>query len=508
MLTYVAVFFSSLTLAGVLTPWVGRWAVRHGWLDQPSARKVHAHPTPRVGGIAVAIAFFVPLGALALYTNDISETLHADHQRLVVFVGGGIAILALGVYDDLKGAGARLKLIVQSLVAIGLWTAGFRIELLGNPFGETFQLGFFSLPLTMLWFVGVTNALNLIDGLDGLAAGIALSTSVVLFGVAFVDQAWLVCLLMVALAGALVGFLFFNFNPARIFLGDSGSMFLGFTLAAISVWTQRKGATAVALLIPVIALGVPILDTSLSVVRRLARRQNPFQADREHVHHRLLELGLSHRTAVITLYTVSGVFALGALSLLDNDTTRRSIVLSTVAVVVFVLVRRIGLVRMPGWLEHSPHAPHAADAPIQRDALRMASRAIRTAPDADSAWSIVVPLLSALPVQAARWVLDEPDPRDPRIMRHTVFTWRRDSASLGSERDWERDENVKLALTEGPLGFGHFVVVPRGGGVHHGRIELAGHLLQDALIDFAIQRREPVVEKEATVVRLAEHGLG
>lgn len=502
MLTYAVVFGASLITAGLLTPRVARWAVRRGWLDEPAARKVHARPTPRIGGIAVAAAFFVPLMGLALHPNALSEMLYADRQRLIAFAAGAVAILGLGVYDDINGTGATTKLAVQCLVAAGLWGAGFRIELLGNPFGETFQLGFLSLPLTMLWLVGVTNAFNLIDGLDGLAAGIAVSASVVLFGVAYVDQAWLVCLLMVALFGALLGFLFFNFNPARIFLGDSGSMFLGFILAAISVWTQRKGATAVALLIPVIALGVPILDTSLSLVRRLARRQNPFKADREHVHHRLLDLGMSHRTAVITLYTVSGVFSLGALALLDNDATRRAIVLSTLAVVAFVLVWKVGLVRMPGWLENT------AGSTVPRDTLRMAARAIRTAPDADAAWSVAVPVLNALPVRAARWVLDEPDPVDPRLMRQTVYTWRRDAATRRSEGDWKREGSVKIALTEGKLDLGHFDVVPWPGLGRDPQIELAGYLLQDAFIKFAIQRRERVAEQEALVVRLAERGTG
>jgi UDP-GlcNAc:undecaprenyl-phosphate GlcNAc-1-phosphate transferase len=492
MLTYPVAFIVSLAVAAILTPLVARWAHRNGWFDLPTeARKIHTRPIPRLGGLAVAVAFFAPLAGLAIYTNRISFLLYADGRMFAAFCVGGVAILSLGVYDDFRGASAKLKLVVQALVAIGVWLAGFRIDLLGNPFGAPIELGMLSLPLTMLWMVGVVNALNLIDGLDGLAAGIALSAAVVLFGVAFVDNAVLLCLLTAALAGSLVGFLFFNFNPARIFLGDSGSMLLGFILATISIWTQRKGATAAALLIPVIALGVPILDTMLSFTRRVLRKQSPFKADREHMHHRLLALGLSHRNAVFTLYTVSAVFALAALALLDNDTTHRTIVLSTVAVVVFILVRKIGFLRDPA------KARARVEASSARDLLRAVGRSVRQAPDVDEAWARLKPAFEKLPWEGVRLVLDQGS--SPEERKEQIFHWRR-----AFDRAWSADQ---------PLPAGALTVTLDEGGTRFGQLAVYGakgepapellvnlEIIREALIDHCVTRESRALD--ARVVHL------
>lgn len=492
MLTYPVAFFVSLLVAAVLTPLVARWAHHNGWFDLPSeARKVHTRPIPRIGGLAVAAAFFTPLVGLAIYTNRISFLLYSDSRMFAAFCVGSVAILTLGIYDDFRGASAKLKLVVQALVSIGVWLAGFRIDLLGNPFGPPFELGLLSLPLTMLWIVGVVNALNLIDGLDGLASGIALSVAVVLFGVAFTDNAVLLCLLTAALAGSLVGFLFFNFNPARIFLGDSGSMLLGFILATISVWTQRKGATAAALLIPVIALGVPLLDTALSFTRRVLRKQSPFKADREHMHHRLLALGLSHRHAVFTLYTVSTVFALAALALLDNDTTHRTIVLSTVAVVVFILVRKIGFLRDPA------KARARREASSARDMLRAVGRSVRTAPDADEAWARLKPAFEALPWEGVRLALVQGATHEER--KEHVYHWRR-----AQGKDWSADEPLPpgalmVSLDEAEDRFGHLVVYGHQGEPPHEQL-LNLELIREALIDHCVALQAAQVE--ARVVRL------
>ncbi|NJK88168.1 MAG: undecaprenyl/decaprenyl-phosphate alpha-N-acetylglucosaminyl 1-phosphate transferase [Myxococcales bacterium] len=306
MTTYFVAAGLALLVSLFATPVVIAAAHHYGWLDVPrDARKIHRRPVPRLGGISVVLAFMTPLLGLGVYYNGVSEVLYADGAKVAAFFLGCSLIVGLGIWDDVKGADAKLKLAVQSLAAAVLWVAGIRIELLGVPLGGSLELAWISFPLTWLWLVGVTNALNLIDGLDGLAAGVSLIASVVLFTVALNDHAVLMCLVMACLAGALLGFLYFNFNPARIFLGDSGSMFLGFVLAAVSIWTHRKGATAAALLIPIMALGLPLLDTTLAFVRRVLKKMSPFDADREHVHHRLLDLGLSHRNAVLTLYTAS-----------------------------------------------------------------------------------------------------------------------------------------------------------------------------------------------------------
>lgn len=420
MRTYAVAFCLALVVSAVLTPIVAWLAHRFGWLDQPSeARKIHVRAVPRLGGIAVVIAFFAPILSLVLYENRVSDLLYADRRLVLGLFGGALAIVGLGIYDDLKGANARTKLVVQVITAVGLWFCGFRIELLGNPLGDALPVGMLSIPLTIVWIVGVINALNLIDGLDGLASGVALLAAVVLFGVAFVDNATLLCLITVALVGSLTGFLFWNFNPAKIFLGDSGSMFLGFILSAVSIWTQQKGPTAVALLIPVLALGLPILDTTLSFVRRVRKGVSPFAADREHLHHRLLALGLSHRNAVLTLYTASIVFGLGALALLDTDATHRAIALSTVVAVAVILVRRVGVFSRPG--------PVVSQTMVtaSRDELRHVIREVRRANGPDEAWSRMVPIFAKLGARAVRltWVLDEGSV-DAQDGRASVFFWR------------------------------------------------------------------------------------
>ncbi|MBK8010993.1 MAG: undecaprenyl/decaprenyl-phosphate alpha-N-acetylglucosaminyl 1-phosphate transferase [Deltaproteobacteria bacterium] len=511
MQTYIVAFFLAVAVAAILTPAVARLARQNGWLDAPGHRKIHRRAVPRLGGVAVVVAFFAPLAGLALYTNRVSAFLFRDSNLVLGLCVGGLLIAILGIYDDLKGADAKLKLLVQSLVAVGMWLAGFKIELFSVPVGSgVVELGRLSLPLTVLWFVGVINALNLIDGLDGLASGIALFAVLVLFGVAYFDRAVLLSLLSVGLAGALVGFLFFNFNPAKIFLGDSGSMFIGFVLAAISVWTQRKGATAVALAVPVLALGVPILDVTLSVVRRLSRGTSPFRADREHMHHRLLALGLSHRRAVMTLYALSVVFGVGALALLRNDTATRAIALSVVGFAVFLTVRKVGIVRFPSIFRRADGTMTGL-----RHELRAAARRIRTSRSPDDAWATLTEIVGQLGCDEARlaWCLGSdcsPAAQGSDASQERVFHWRRDRRPAKDGWHVGAGANrtvVRLTLDEDEVQLGELAVLlarreMTGARVSEFRIAL--ELLRDALIDFVVEHMaRQKGSKEGRIVRLA-----
>lgn len=387
MLTYLVAFALAAGVAAALTPVVAAWARRLELLDQPDTiRKLHGRAVPRLGGIAVVAAFLAPVVALALHDNDVAAAFYADLRLALAFIGGALAIVLLGIYDDLRGTDARQKLAVQVLVAVAMWLAGFRVEHVGGSVGFSVALGALSLPVTVLWIVGVVNAVNLIDGLDGLASGIALAATLVLLGVAFMNDQVLLCLLMVALAGALVGFLIFNFNPAKIFLGDSGSLFLGFVLAVASTWTHQKATTAAAVtLLPLFALAVPLLDTTLCVVRRLSRGQHPFSPDREHLHHRLMALGLSHRGAVLALWGVAGVFGLAALELLDANPLRRGVAIVAALGVAVFLVRRVGLFGETPW---------ASKRLLVR--ARSVATQVRTAPNLDVAWREVQSVLPTL----------------------------------------------------------------------------------------------------------------
>jgi UDP-GlcNAc:undecaprenyl-phosphate GlcNAc-1-phosphate transferase len=373
MTSIIVAFFSSLAVATVLTPLVLKLALKHKLYDQPNERKVHSRPIPRLGGVAIVIAFFAPLTGLLLVRVGMTVPLTESPSHLIGLFVGGLIIAALGLYDDLKGADAKKKFAVQVLVAILMWALGYRIELLSNPFGGQIALGWFSLPLTVFWFVGVMNAVNLIDGLDGLAGGVSLISISTLMALAIMDDKVLAALMSACLAGALVGFLFFNFNPARIFMGDTGSLFLGFVLAAFSISTSSKGSTAIAIAVPLLVLALPILDTLLAIGRRVRARRPIFSADQEHIHHRLLRAGFTHRGAVLVLYGVA--LSLAGFALLSRAVSQPMVALLLLgaALVLFVLLRLLSSwQRQPRGL-HDPFGADGLKARVALDAagLRM-----------------------------------------------------------------------------------------------------------------------------------------
>ncbi len=319
MNTVVVAFLISLAVAFLLTPMVRDAAIRFGALDHAlTSRKAHGRPTPRLGGIAIVVAFYLPLVALFFFDTGVGRLFWSQPERALALILGGLAMAALGIYDDLKGSGARIKFTVQILIACLMWWAGYRADVIATPFG-TLELGVLGFPVTVLWIVGITNALNLIDGLDGLATGIALAAAATIFWVAFANDRPLMTLFMVCLAGALLGFLRYNFHPASIFMGDSGSLFVGFVLAATALQTHEKSTTAVSLLVPIVALGLPIGDTLLAMTRRMVRGQPMFSSDRGHIHHRLMDRGLSHKGTVLALYGIAVVLGGVAVALYHSD---------------------------------------------------------------------------------------------------------------------------------------------------------------------------------------------
>jgi UDP-GlcNAc:undecaprenyl-phosphate/decaprenyl-phosphate GlcNAc-1-phosphate transferase len=316
MRTAIISFFVSAMVCAALVPLVRRFAIRRNLFDQATnSRKLHTAVVPRLGGVAIIAGFYAPLVALLLYPTGVGSAFYAQPSRAFAFIVGGIAIGALGLFDDLFGAGAKGKFSVQIAVAAYIWCAGFRIEQIQLPSGGVLPLGIFGFALTVVWIVGVMNAMNLIDGMDGLAAGIALSAATVGFIVATAGGEPLMALCMASVAGALVAFLFFNSNPASIFMGDSGSLFLGYVLAVSALRSHQKSSAAVSLLVPIVALALPIADTLLAMLRRGIRGRPIFSGDKEHIHHRLFALGLSHRKSVLVLHAVSVLLGLGSLAL-------------------------------------------------------------------------------------------------------------------------------------------------------------------------------------------------
>lgn len=383
-----AVAFILSTLSGtVLTPIVRRLAHRFGALDHAlSSRKIHGQPIPRLGGIAIVIAFYAPLVGLLLFQTKLGELFLADRERVIGLFVGGIVIALLGLYDDLKGAGAGRKFLVQFLVAALMYRFGFRIEALANPLGDPIALGWISIPFTLLWIVGVINALNLIDGLDGLAGGVALVAVLTTFLVSLQRAHPLMMLFSSALAGAIVGFLFYNFNPASIFMGDTGSMFLGFVLATTAIQTNQKASTAVAVVIPGIALGLPIMDTLLAIGRRALRGRPLFQADKEHIHHRLLAAGLTHRQSVLVLYGFCGLLGGTALILTYASSAQSALLLVVLAVVSFIFLRALGYMRLD---RVSASAADRRRNRALRGAIRPLGQRLRSCRSLEEIWPIV-----------------------------------------------------------------------------------------------------------------------
>lgn len=316
MRSYVVAFLMALVACAVLTPLVRWLALRFNLAPTPIGRDVHRAAIPRLGGIALALGTLTPLITLFFVESGVAIFVRSDAERVLALLSCGLAMCGLGLVDDLRRLRATPKFVIQLLVASVAFAYGFRIDGVFVPYFGAISTGLLAYPLTMLWIVGVTNAVNLIDGLDGLAAGVvfcAAATNLIVAMVGGSDLGVLTALLMASLMGALVGFLFYNWNPARIFMGDSGSYFLGFVLACSSLLApMQKMSTTVALLVPMVALGVPIFDTLLSITRRLYQRRPVFGADQGHIHHRLLDRGITHRRAVLGLYAVSVVLAISA----------------------------------------------------------------------------------------------------------------------------------------------------------------------------------------------------
>lgn len=322
-LLYTTGFIISLVLALVMTPLVKKFAFKVGAIDKPNHRKVHTRIMPRLGGLAIYIAF---VGAFFLLSPLLPDGLlrPSDMKLINALLVGGTIIIILGALDDRFELSAKVKLVGQ-IAAACVVVFGFdvKINLLNIPFGETMQpvAQWIAIPLTILWIVGVTNAINLIDGLDGLAAGvsgIAIATIVVMASVMGFQP---IILLSTLLLGGIVGFLVFNFHPAKIFMGDSGSLFLGFSLATLSM-LGFKQVTIVSFVTPLLIIGVPLSDTFFAIVRRWVNKRPVFAPDRGHLHHRLRDLGFSHRKTVLIIWGVAAVF--GALAIIQSAVVQSS----------------------------------------------------------------------------------------------------------------------------------------------------------------------------------------
>jgi UDP-GlcNAc:undecaprenyl-phosphate GlcNAc-1-phosphate transferase len=322
-----------------LTYVVREFARRAGLVDPCSERKVHVNPVPRIGGVAIVLA--VAFAMVAITTLVGPHVLAENGRRLAIVISGALAVHVVGLLDDIRPMRARWKFLAQIAIASAVFIGGVRVNTLSLPFVGILDLGgIVGMVFTVVWFVGITNAFNLIDGLDGLAAGAALFALTTMFVVASLNGLVGPATVTIILAGATAGFLCFNFHPASIFLGDSGSLFLGFMLAGIGLLGSQKSPTVIAVAIPIVSLGLPVLDTTLAVARRFLRGQPIFSADRAHIHHRLLSLGHSPRRVALLLYSACALLGLGGM-LLVNDSAYVAVVLLVIGLGVGLAVQRL-----------------------------------------------------------------------------------------------------------------------------------------------------------------------
>jgi UDP-GlcNAc:undecaprenyl-phosphate GlcNAc-1-phosphate transferase len=301
-------FAVALVVGLFVTPVVRAAAHRAQLLDRPGGRKIHRVPVPRLGGVGMAIAFGIAVGAATLVSPNLGASGVLAPNRALAILAGVSVLVVIGVIDDTRGMRALVKLGLQVGAAALAWMLGLRMDFLFFPWGVV-EVGLLSLPLTVVWIVGVINAVNLIDGLDGLASAVVLSALAAFGLLAARDGVDPTLPIIAATSGAAMGFLAYNLHPASIIMGDTGSMFLGFVVAAIGISLTQDGGSPVAPYVPLIALGLPILDTIWAVVRRAARGGAIFVADRGHIHHQLLRGGLSQRDAMLILTAVSAALA-------------------------------------------------------------------------------------------------------------------------------------------------------------------------------------------------------
>lgn len=360
LLTASISFAVALVVALVCTRLMIPLAKRWGIINYPGYRRYHARPTPTMGGIGIALGIGAGLITALIIEPD---TFSAYHSRFMFLGIGSLIILATGAIDDRKELSPRLKLLGQLIATTVLVIGGFRMENLSNPFGENFDLGWLSYPMTYLWIVGLTNAINLSDGLDGFAAGIVAIAAGSIAIVALIRSNDVILFSMLAVTGAAIGFLFFNFPPARIFMGDTGALFLGFMLAGLTTMERIKGPVTVTLVIPILALGIPLIDTVLAMLRRLVARSTIARGDAHHIHHRMLEMGLNPRVIDLTAYAITALLGLAAISIYLVPKPYRLFILFGVIVIILVFLFLLGGLKL---LYHKPEASNGERSPQER----------------------------------------------------------------------------------------------------------------------------------------------
>ena len=327
--TVTAALLAAAIVSLITTPVVRTLAIRIGAVDVPKdGRRMHNHPIPRMGGLAIFFGFLLSTLVFLPLTRPLRGMLM-----------GAVIIVILGIFDDIYALGAKLKLVVQICAALIAVLMGNEITLLSNPniFSSNpfWELGWLAIPVSVVWIVGITNAVNLIDGLDGLACGVSTISSMTLLVIALTVAEPSIAILTAALAGGCLGFLPYNLNPAKIFMGDTGSTFLGFMLSVICIQGLFKGYVIISFIVPFLILGLPIFDTGFAIVRRIWNKKPIMAPDRGHLHHRLMDMGFSQKQTVAILYVIASILAMSAVVVLEGGAYWAAVFV--IAIVLFVI---------------------------------------------------------------------------------------------------------------------------------------------------------------------------
>jgi UDP-GlcNAc:undecaprenyl-phosphate/decaprenyl-phosphate GlcNAc-1-phosphate transferase len=314
------------------TPLIMRLAFKVKATDKPNQRKVHSKTMPRMGGLAIYIGFII--GFILLRPED---------PDAIPILLGSVIIILTGIADDIWELSARWKLVGQLAAAFIVVLGGVQIEFINLPFGGQVEFGTFSIPITILWIIGITNAINLIDGLDGLAAGVSsIGIATISFMAMLMGDVFVMSIALIVLCST-IGFLFFNFHPAKIFMGDTGALFLGYIISVLAL-LGFKNVTMISLIIPLIILGVPISDTFFAIIRRIINKQPLAAPDKSHLHHCLLRIGFSHKQTVLLIYAIAAMFGLAAIIFSMSTIWGSIIMVSLLLIAIEVFIESIGLV--------------------------------------------------------------------------------------------------------------------------------------------------------------------
>ncbi|MCL4524667.1 MAG: undecaprenyl/decaprenyl-phosphate alpha-N-acetylglucosaminyl 1-phosphate transferase, partial [Acidobacteria bacterium] len=438
MRTYFFLLMLSTLVSFGLTQRLARIATARGWTRNENGDSTGV---PRLGGVSVFATALIMMVLLILWDNQVAARVKAELPLALGLAGAAGVVFLIGLYDDLRGARPWQKLLVQGAAALGLYITGFRVEILTNPFTHSAtHLGWLSLPLTLLWLVAISNAFNLIDGLDGLAAGVGLFATVTLFLLAMLQAKSFVAAITVALAGALFGFLPHNFNPAKIYLGDSGSLTIGLVLAALSIDSSQKGPVLLTVAIPLMIFGLPLLDVSVTTARRFLSGQPLFRRDEEHLHHRLQKIGMTPRGSVLLLYGLAALFALASLLLVNYKGATAPLIALLCGILAWLVVRQMQYAEFAE-LDSHVRTEWRSQRRVLRNQilLRKAGAELRATSSVAEAWGVARHIFEALEFTSATCELDG----------HSELEWKADGVEAAAQ-SWTL--TIPLAHEGRPIG--------------------------------------------------------